>query len=414
MIIFLQFILLVIFCYLALCTGYNLLFAIAGWFRQRSSYTHTEQKKYFAILIPTYKEDHIIIQTVKNALSQDYPNDKYDIIVIADKLQPKTLIWLEQQPIQVVRVSFKKSTKAKSLKFALQQLPDSLYDIVMILDADNQMGKGCLEKTNHAFREGFQMVQLHRTAKNKNTATAILDAISEEIGNHILRKGHRALGLSASLIGSGMAFDYRIFKSLLMELDIENNPAEDREINAEFLKKGIVCEYIENAYVYDEKVQTKQVLERQRIRWISAQMYYIKQFWATNPLKTMSINIHYSDYALQTLILPRSILLVLSFLITMLSLVLLWLGGYALFPGLLSWTLLFVSCILSLIIGIGNHISRVELAQAALYFPVTFWSFLKALVQSTPKQQEFIHTPKEYMHDHRSTIYKDKLKGTKS
>jgi hypothetical protein len=64
--------------------------------------------------------------------------------------------------------------------------------------------------------------------------------------------------------------------------------------------------------------------------------------------------------------------------------------------------------------GIGNQISRDELAQAALNFPVTFWSFLKALVQSTPKQQEFIHTPKEYTHDHRSTIYKDKLKGTKS
>jgi cellulose synthase/poly-beta-1,6-N-acetylglucosamine synthase-like glycosyltransferase len=58
-------------------------------------------------------------------------------------------------------------------------------------------------------------VQGHRTAKNTNNSWAILDAISEEINNNIFRKGHRVLGLSSAIIGSGMAFRYNYFKALM-------------------------------------------------------------------------------------------------------------------------------------------------------------------------------------------------------
>jgi hypothetical protein len=51
--------------------------------------------------------------------------------------------------------------------------------------------------------------------KNTNNSWAILDAISEEINNNIFRKGHRVLGLSSAIIGSGMAFRYNYFKTLM-------------------------------------------------------------------------------------------------------------------------------------------------------------------------------------------------------
>ena len=59
----------------------------------------------------------------------------------------------------------------------------------MILDADNIMKEGCLESVNAAFQEGANAVQCHRTAKNQQTSVAVLDAISEEINNHLFRKG---------------------------------------------------------------------------------------------------------------------------------------------------------------------------------------------------------------------------------
>lgn len=56
-----------------------------------------------------------------------------------------------------------------------------------------------------------EAVQTHRIAKNMNNDMALLDAVSEEINNTIFRLGHAKLGLSAALIGSGMAFRYDLF-----------------------------------------------------------------------------------------------------------------------------------------------------------------------------------------------------------
>ncbi len=55
-------------------------------------------KKKIAVLIPTYKEDHIIINTVKKALEHDYPADRFTIFVAADQLQPETIAELLTLP----------------------------------------------------------------------------------------------------------------------------------------------------------------------------------------------------------------------------------------------------------------------------------------------------------------------------
>lgn len=386
----------IIFSYLAVCTLYNLIFALASVVRAPKRYTSSEEKHKFAILIPAYKEDQVILNTVKNVLQQDYPVHAFDVVVIADQFRQETLRELSLLQVKVIEVAFEKSTKARSIKCALQALPDHCYQCILVLDADNLLGKGCLEKANHAYASGFRVIQLHRTAKNKNTNTAILDAISEEIGNTIARKGHRAMGLSASLIGSGMVFDYPLFKNVMMSLDIEDNPAEDREINAEILKRGFICEYIDDGWVYDEKVQSNTVLERQRERWISAQMNYVKRFWIKNPLQTITTNTHYTDYAIQTLLLPRSILIVVNLIIFLISLLLLHIVRIPWRPGTIYWMFLFFICVLSLGIGVGKNITRRELKRAIFSFPVTFWSFLKALLKSSAGQREFIHTPKEF------------------
>lgn len=395
--IIINIVLLILFGYLCFCTIYTLIFAVASRLKTRTHYSSSGNKNSFAILIPAYKEDRIILETVKQILQQDYRVDKFEVIVIADQLKEGTLLQLSMLPVRVIQVSFKRSTKAKSIKFALQRLGD-IYQCILVLDADNFLGEGCLEKANHAYSTGFKMIQLHRTAKNKNTPTAILDAISEEMGNAIHRKGHRRLGLSATLIGSGMVFDYQLFKSLMLEIDVEDDPAEDRAINSELLKKGFICEYIEDAYVYDEKVQSNWILERQRIRWISAQLNYFERFWFRDLKKTLSGNSHYIDYALQTLIIPRSTLLVsntMSFGICLS----LWLAlDIKLFPGIIYWVLLFMTTLISIGFAIGGlgKVTIRDLGKAVLYFPVTFWSLTKAGLKSSSSQKEFIHTTKEF------------------
>lgn len=394
--IIIQIILWIFFIYLACNVLYLLLFAIGGRFRKQPLYPSLPGKKRIAVFIPAYKEDRVIIETARQAAGHNYPADYFDVFIIADQLKEETMLTLYQLPVKVIKVAFAQSTKARSMKYALQQIPDHLYDVLMILDADNIMGAGCLEKTNSAFQKGWRMVQLHRTAKNKNTATAILDAASEEINNHIFRQGHRSLGVSSALIGSGMAFEYTQFKKLMFETDIEDNPGEDREIYLEMLRSGYVCEYIDDALVYDEKVQSGNVLEKQRTRWISAQLQYAVRFWIKEPLKTISYNIHYLDYALQTLLLPRVMLLCISLLMAVVSILIHLVFNAGLFPGKTGWIALFISCILSLGISIYKRISMQELGKAMMKLPTVFISFIKASLKSKANQQEFIHTPKDY------------------
>ncbi len=394
--IIINIILSVLFIYLALNVLYLLVFAIAGKFRKQPAYPAIKDKKKIAVLIPAYKEDRVIMETVSRALLQDYPSASFTVYVLADRLKPETLADLSKMNVKVIPVLFAKSTKAKSIKHALQQIEGNVYDVVMILDADNIMGPGCLEKINSAFHHGWHMVQLHRTAKNKNTPTAVLDAVSEEINNHIFRQGHRALKISSALIGSGMAFDFAQFKRLMMETEIEDNPGEDREIYLEMLRQGYVCEYIEDAYVYDEKVQSGQVLEKQRTRWISAQLQYAVRFWINEPIRTFSYNFHYFDYAVQTLLFPRVMLLGTGSLLFLLSIFLKSIFNISLFPGEAGWIIIFAGCILSLIISLYDRLSFEEAGTASKHLPRTFISFLRALVKSKTSQQEFIHTPKDY------------------
>ena len=82
---------------------------------------------------------------------------------------------------------------------------------------------------------------------------AVLDAISEEINNHIFRKGHRVLGLSSAIIGSGMAFRYNYFKNLMLTVTAVGG--FDKEIELKMLKEGRTIEYLDDAVVLDEKVQ---------------------------------------------------------------------------------------------------------------------------------------------------------------
>lgn len=397
--VFIRIILGLVYIFLAFNVLYILLFAIAGRLRRSKKYAPADFKNKIAVLIPAYKEDNVIKNTSRQAVKHDYPNDSFDVFVIADKLAPETIDELSKMPLEVIPVNFEKSTKAHSLRYTMQKLPEDKYSIVVILDSDNIMENGCLEKVNAAFEKGFRMVQLHRFAKNMNTPIAVLDAISEEINNHIFRKGHRALGISSAPIGSGIAFDFKEYKSLLMATDKADYGGHDRESYLRMLRRGFVCEYIDDAIVLDEKVQNSQVLEKQRQRWISAQLRYAREFWFKNPSKTFSFGIHYFDFAVQTLIFPRVLLLFFLGFIFVLAWGITAFAGSDLFPGTISWSILFLVYLLALFISMGKKIPVKTIISASFKLPAIFLSVLKALLKSRPSQKGFVRTPKEYIEE---------------
>ena len=125
------------------------------------------------------------------------------------------------------------------------------FDIALICDADNMLAPDFLRRLNDAFAGGAQAVQGRRVAKNLDTSFAILDACSEAINNHIFRKGAYALGLSSSVIGSGMAFEFDRIKAILSEISAVGG--FDKILQLSVVERGIRIHYLEDALVLMKK-----------------------------------------------------------------------------------------------------------------------------------------------------------------
>jgi len=377
----LQWILLI---YLAFGTLYIFMFSTASLFPYRAK-THKKVNLHsIAVLIPGYKEDAVIVEVVRDALEQDYPRERYEVVVIADSFQQETLIKLKELPLRVIEVSFDQSTKSKALNKALSQLPDDRFDMVVVLDADNLMERDFLIHINQAFQAGYIAVQGHRVAKNTGTSFAVLDAVSEEINNSIFRKGHRIMGLSSSLIGSGMAFDYRFFKNLMMPVKAVGG--FDKEIELNMLKKRVKIEYLSDALVYDEKVLKEEVFVKQRRRWLSAQIHYASYFGDAIHSLVSKGNIDYFDKALQMLLPPRILLIGLLPLLSIVSVFM-----NPVFYTLI-WIGLLASLILTFLFAIPRKFYNRKTLEALLSIPKGIFLMLISLLTTRGANKRFIHT----------------------
>nr|WP_299074134.1 glycosyltransferase family 2 protein [uncultured Allomuricauda sp.] len=377
--------------YFGFASIYVFIFSFAGLFKtkKRSEIFHKQRK--FAVLIPGYKEDNVIVEVAKSALNQSYNSGLYDVVIIADSFQESTLNLLKQLPLRLVEVSFEKSTKSKALNRAMEVIGDA-YDVALILDADNIMEDRFIEKVNRSFNQGYKVVQGHRAAKNTNTSFAILDAISEEVNNHIFRKGHRVLGLSSALIGSGMAFDYYFFKNTMANVNAVGG--FDKELELKLLKNGTKIEYLDNALVLDEKVQKAEVFSNQRKRWLSAQFVYFGRYFVPG-LKELFAkgNIDFFDKVYQMVSPPRVLLLGLVVIISFL---------YFIFNTFFPTDLLAVSAsfwyasllltILAFFFAIPRKFYSVKTVQAILTLPKAFLLMFLSLFKLKGANKKFIHT----------------------
>jgi len=383
---------LVLLAYFGFASIYVFVFALAGLFKPPQRKNIIQKQRKFAVLIPGYKEDNVIVEVARRALEQSYPEELFDVVVIADSFQEITLQKLRKLPIKLVEVSFEKSTKSKALNKAMEVIGDQ-YHIALVLDADNIMEFDFIEQINDAFNKGYKVVQGHRIAKNMNTPMALLDAISEEVNNHIFRKGHRVLGLSSALIGSGMAFDYHFFKSTMAKVNAVGG--FDKELELKLLRDKNKIEYLPNALVLDEKVQKSEVFANQRKRWLSAQFIYFKRF-AVSGLKELVFrgNVDFADKVYQMISPPRILLLGLVGIFTL---------SYAMLDLLLQvqdimlvsplyWYTIAALTFMAFLMAIPKKFYNKHTLTALFSLPKAFGVMFLSLFKLKGANKKFIHT----------------------
>ena len=363
---------------------YLLVYSLASLGRKPKKPVPAKECKSIALLIAAYREDGVIMETVQACLKQNYPKDKYDVVVISDHMQPETNTKLSALPIKLLQVDFEKSTNTKSLKEALLFLGEDSYDIALVVDADNIIAPSYLSEVNDAFAApGVKVVQTHRIAKNLNTDMAYLDAISEEINNSIFRLGHVNLGVSAALIGSGMAFQYSLFYSAMMSNTSVGG--FDRVLEMKLLLRDVFFYYLPDTYILDEKIQSTQKFYLQRRRWLSAQYISFIEFVSHLPYAIRTRKWGFCDKLYQQASLSRVLLLGFTFFIALLT---------SFIPFIVSykwWVLLFV-VLLALAFAIPRRFWTGRLLKVLILLPHSFLLMFLNLFRMKEGMHKFMHT----------------------
>ena len=280
-------------------------FAVAALFHSKPVIPKAKKFNRFVILIPAYKQDNVIEQTVLSALSQAYPQRMFDVTVISDHQDELTNMRLAQYPITLLIPNFEESSKAKSLQYAILNLPEfKIYDAVIILDGDNIIDQDFLEQVNDAYEiAATKAIQTHRISKNRDTAAARMDAIFEEINNTIFRRGHISFGLSAALAGSGTVFDFNWYKTNVMRT---KTSGEDKELEALLMRQDIFVDYFDHIYVYGEKKRTTTTLNEQRGRWAMQQFSNLFRNIRFLPGAIFRKQYNLADKLIQWMLVPRT------------------------------------------------------------------------------------------------------------
>lgn len=365
--------------------AYVAFFAIISLFYEKEDQFATqaaalkEEMTKFLILYPAYNEDRVIINAVEQFLLQEYPKSHYTLVVISDHMQPETNDYLRSLPITLLTPTFEKSSKAKAMQYAMTEVTGD-FDNVVILDADNVVRPDFLSQLN-ILCSIYDAIQCHRCAKNANNDVAVLDGTSEEINNTIFRKAHNRLGLSSALIGSGMCFDYELFKKNVFQL---STAGEDREMEALLLHQEIFIKYAPDIHVFDEKVSSQENFQQQRMRWMTVQIQSLFSNLPKIPRAIIHGKINFIDKTIQQALIPRSILIVLLTVISILITLLVpeWCE---------KWWILLAILAASLFIAIPSQL-RARSFSKVFTIPVLVIRMLRNLLHIDRKNTDFIHT----------------------
>ena len=159
---------------------------------------------------------------------------------------------------------------------------------------------------------------------------------------------------------------------------------EDREMEALLLHQGVFIKYAPDIHVFDEKVSNQDNFQRQRMRWMTAQIQSLFSQLPKVPKALLHGNINFVDKVIQQALIPRSILIVL-------------LGGISIIMTLLvpewceKWWILFGLLGIALFIAIPAQL-RIRSFAKVFAIPGLVLRMFKNMLHIDHKNTDFIHT----------------------
>lgn len=342
--------------------------ALAGSARKDQVALPAAPRMRLAVLMPAHDEAVLIAATVNAVRPQLQATDR--LIVIADNCSDETALLARSAGAEVLeRTDPLRRGKGYALDFGIRHLEADPPELLIVLDADCQLGESALERLAAcSARTGrpAQALYVMHAAPNAGRMQKIA-AFAWVVKNEVRAGGLHALGLPCQLMGTGMAFPWSTIHGAELA---SGHIVEDLKLGLDLARAGQPPQFCPEALVTSTFPESAEGARTQRARWEHGHLSVIlsetpRLLWSA--LRQGDLNV--LALALDLSVPPLALLALLIALGWIPSGLLYLLSG-AQFPlsTIVLASILFVIAVLLSWLRFGRQIlSAQDLALAALY-----------------------------------------------
>ncbi len=279
MVQFLQFSLLIFQLILAFLVGYLLLLTITAFVaRRRTEGVERTPTHRFLFLVPAHNEEKLLPLTVQNLQAVDYPDNLFDIHVVADNCTDDTAVLARKEGAVVhERFNDEKRGKGYALQWLLQLLweTEEPHDAIIIVDADTIVSSNFLQVMDARLANGERVIQSYYAVRDPGDSWSVGLRYAALAVLHYLRpQGRMVLGGSAGLKGNGMVFTADLIKQHEWSASI----TEDIEFHMNLILDGERVMFAPDAVVEAEMPNSLEDSETQNERWEQGRVEMMKTY----------------------------------------------------------------------------------------------------------------------------------------
>ncbi len=236
----------------------------------------------FAVLIPARNEESVIADTVTLLRKLDYPQDLFDVAVIADNCSDRTA----EAAARAGAIVFERSdltaqSKAHALKWFFDggHLQRGGYGAVCLVDADTVLDSDFLRETDRELAAGFPIVHGRCGSINPyDSFTSSFMTVLLSFQNRIWHLPQANLLRSGFFAGTGVCIKVSFLEQIGWNI---NTLVEDAEYSIQAALNGGFVRYCDTALFYVEQVNNFRDFWKQQRRWRTGAINCLRTYGAS-------------------------------------------------------------------------------------------------------------------------------------
>ncbi len=220
-----------------------------------------------AVLMPAHNEERVIAETLAGIVPQLESRDR--LLVVADNCDDDTAEIARGHGAEVIeRTDLERRGKGYALDFGVRHLEASPVppEVVIVIDADCQVGPGSIDRLSRCCLETGQPVQalyLMKTGRPGSLKQSIAE-FAWRLKNQVRPLGYHRLGFPCQLMGTGMAFAWPVIRGA----DLANGHiVEDMKLGVDLAISGHGARFCPDARLTSRFPEDGGEAHKQRTRW---------------------------------------------------------------------------------------------------------------------------------------------------